>query len=797
MLRNHFTIASRMIRKNKLYSSLNVLGLAVGIACCLLIAIWAQDELSYDKMHVNGDRIYRVNKVYSPSTGGTELHSLTPGPMARTLETDFPEIEVATRMLPAFGDVMLVNGETNLPVKDVLIVDDSFLDVFSFELISGDRKTALTAPLSMILSETTAKTLFGNEDPMGKVITGMGDFAYTVTGIVADAPEHSHLRYNGFISWSSIVGGNGGLDYAWLEGWLPQSIFTYVMLQPGASADNLNEKLPAFVETHFPERADRYKFYLQPLDDIYLNSRDVLHQRAVVLGSGSSVKILSVVGLLILLIACVNFMNLATAQSGRRAMEVGVRKSMGAYRGQLIAQFLSEAFLLVGLSVVAALVIVESVRPAFNALASKQVEAFLWTRPDFLVTIVVLGIIVGFASGLYPAIVLTRFKPARAIKGSGFLGGGDRLRKALVTTQFAASIVLLVGTAIVFRQMSFVQNENPGFDRDHLLIIPTGPTAVRGQIDAFKSEILKDSRVLSATSSSTAPGEGLSSYSIKAEGREEDDGLIVSAIFLGDTDLLDTYGIEMAEGRFFDRGRPADSSAVVVNETMVRNLGWTTAVGKRFDRVGEGTENTIIGVVKDFQTTSMHQAIEPLFMALDDNASILTVRIADDNVAATLDHLHASWKRFEARYPLEYKFIDESFARLYDLDRRLMKVLSVFAAVAILVACLGLFGLATYAAERRMKEVGVRRVLGASVTSVVALLSKDFARLILVAFVIAAPIAYVTMQRWLDGFAYRITIGPGVILLSGAVVLIVALATVSTQAFRAAQSDPVKSLRYE
>ena len=789
---NYFKTAARMLRKNRLYSLLNVFGLAIGLASFLMIAWWAFDELSFDDFHANAGRIYRIDKVYTPTSGGRELHALTPGPMAPAMTDEFPEIESAVRINPWFSDILLQNGDDAQPVGDVVFADSNLFDVFSFKLLAGDAKTALATPASIVLSESLARRFFGDTDPIGRALTGFGGLTYTVTGIVEDTPARSHLQYNAFLSWSTV----DALQFSFLQRWLPQTLYTYVLLRPDASAQSVDARLPDFTARHLPTRVDQYHFYLQPLRDIYLGSRAISFQRSVVLGSRSSVEILGLVGILILVIACVNFVNLSTAQAGRRSVEVGIRKSIGAGRRELVTQFLVEAFVLTVIAFGLALLLVEAVRPLFNAVADKSTPALAWLDPVAILVLFLLAGIVGVAAGIYPAFVLTRFNATRALRGSASGRRGNVLQKTLVTAQFAASIALLFGTAVIYRQMQFVQAKNPGYDREQIVVLPIGPTDIGGQIDAFKQELLSQPGVLSVSVTSDVPGTSLSSYSITPEGRTDDDGLIASAIYVNDTDMLKTYGLQLAEGRYFSEDRPADTSAVVINEAMMRSLGWTEAVGKEFRYSGDAP-GTVIGVLKDFDLASARESVEPLFLAYGSRPGNVSVRVAPASAAESLVGMKSVWTKFESRYPFEYHFLDDNFARLYDIDRRLMRIMGAFSLLAIAVASLGLFGLATYAAERRRKEVGVRKVLGAGVTSIVALLSKDFALLVVIAFAIAAPVAYLLMRRWLDSFVYRVDPGFGILALTGGIVLMVAIATVSVQALRAARQDPVRSLRYE
>ncbi|MEO0558146.1 MAG: ABC transporter permease [Bacteroidota bacterium] len=787
-------LATRRLRHDAGYTALNVGGLAIGLACCLLIAMWAHGERTHDRFHTQSERLYRLNKVHTLPTGEQDHEALSSGPMAPTLVADFPEVEAAVRILPWFADVLLQRGETALPISDVTFADANLFEVFDYQLLHGDPGTALEAPLSMVLTEQLARTFFGDADPMGQALVGQGDLTYTVTGIVEDTPAASHLQYNAFVSWASVAPGEGGLEMGWLMRWLPQSMFTYVLLQPEADVAALEAKLPGFMETHFPERAEQYQLYLQPLEDIYLNSTHILYQRSVILGNQMYVTVLSVVALLILLIACVNFMNLATARAGRRAGEVGIRKSVGAQRAQLIVQFLGEAFVLIGLSLGLALLLVEATRPVFNTLLGTSMEAFAWATPSVLAAVLGLGLVVGLAAGLYPAVVLSAFRPSRALKHD-VDGGGRRFRQVLVTAQFAASIALLSGTALVVQQMRYVQSENAGYDREQIVVLPTGPTSVSDQVDAFKEEVLRHPSIVQVSASSNVPGESIGTYGIEPEGHADEEGMTAAMLMLDDAEFMETYGLTMASGRFFDGTRAADSSAVVLNEAMIRSLGWTEAIGRRFDVSGELEGGRVIGVVGDFQVTSMHQEIEPLVMVLQPRPDKVSIRVAGGAAAGALSHLRATWERFETRYPFEYTFLDDAFAELYQSDRRLMQTLSVFAALAVLIACLGLLGLAAYTAERRKKEIGVRKVLGAGVPSIVGLLARDYLKLVAVGFVVAVPLAYIAAERWLSSFVYRIDVGASSFALAGGIVLAVVGLTVGLHALRAAGADPIRALR--
>ena len=798
MLKNYLKVAARTLVKRKGYALINVTGLAIGIAGCLLILLYVQDELRYDRFHEEADRIYRLNKVVTPMTGGSEQHVITSGPMGPTLATDYADVDQAVRLLPWFDDVLMTYGETSRTVADVVIADSNVFNVFSFRLLRGDPATALAAPLSMVLSETTARSFFGDADPVGQVLTGLNDLDYRVTGIVEDTPEHSHLRYNALISFSSTEPDRGGLEFGWLSSWGPQVLYTYLQLAPSADPAVLEAKLPDFMARHFADRADQYTLYLQPLSDIYLGSSGLLYSRNLRLGSGTYVYVFSVIALLILVIACINFTNLATARATERAREVGVRKVLGAHRHQLARQFLGEALLMSLLALLLGIGLVELALPPFNMFAGKALALGLIRNPAMASGLVGVLVVVGLVAGVYPAFVLARFRPARVLKGIWTAESRALPRQILVTLQFTISIILLAGTLIVYRQMAFMQTTHLGFEKEHVVVLPIGTTDIGTQFDAFKSAVLAHPSVTHAAGSNSVPGGSLMSFGLNPEGKAQDESWTAHAIRLDDDDLLATLGMEMAAGRYFSEERPTDlAGGIVINEALARSLGWDDPVGKQLDAPGEVEEGLVIGVVKDFHFESLHQAIDPLFLYFAPRFGNLSVRITGDDVPGTIAFLRETWERFESRYPFDYFFLDQAFDGLYRSEQRLMQTLGIFAGLAILVASLGLFGLAAFTAEQRTKEMGIRKVLGATAVQLTALLSKDFARLVVAAFVVAVPVAYLVADRWLDAFAYRIDISWPIFLGAGLTALGVALLTVSYQAVRTALANPVNSLRYE
>ena len=801
MIRNYLKIAIRTLRRQPGYSAINIAGLSIGLACCILIGLFVQYERSFDEFHRLGDRMYRLNKLVTPQEGAEEVHAITGGAMGPAIQAAFPEVEQSLRMLPWFDDVMMRHEQTNQRVADVVFADSNFFSVFDFELVRGDPRTVLTAPRSIVFTEETAQRLFGDVDPMGKTVVGLNGLEYTVAGITKAPPATSHLRFNALISWTTTLQGEGNLNFGWLNRWLTQVAYTYLVLQPGADPGQLESKLTALMEEHLPERADQYHLYLQPFNDLYLHSSDILFTRGLRLGSAGYVNVFGVVGLLILAIACFNFINLTTARSIRRAREVGVRKVMGAHRPQLARQFLAESTLLVGLSLLLAVVGVFFVLPAFGVFTGRELRFEAFLSPSLLVALVGLMIVVGLGAGGYPAFVLSRFMPIEALKRQRAAGAGRAApRKVLVAAQFAASIVLIVGTLVIYRQMDFVREADPGFEREHILVLPTGETAIRNQFEAFKQEVLSHPNVVQAAGSNSIPGSrgDMSSFNLRPEGKSDDETWEAVVWRVDDFDLVDTYDMKLAAGRYFSPAFATDSSSsVVINQALADRLGWSDPVGRQLDIPGEIEGSRVIGVLEDFHFESLHHEIFPLILYVAPRYENLSIRLKGEDITETLSFLEATWKRFEQVYPFEYGFLEEASARYYDAEVRLMQTLGIFAGLAIFVACLGLLGLAAFTVQLRTKEIGVRKLLGASVPQITSLLSRDFLTLVLIAFVAAVPIGYYAMNRWLEGFAYRIELDVWVFALAGLIAIAVAGLTVSMQAIRAALSNPVDALRYE
>ncbi len=800
MLRNYLIIALRNVSRHKGYTVINVAGLAIGIACCLVILGFVLDETRYDRFHTHADRIYRI--VYSTSNDGQPTNANTSFSVGPALETEFPAIEKSTRFVKmGWGEKRVFSrGDRRFYEGSFFFADASVFDVFTFPLLDGNRSSALVEPQSIVLTESAAQKYFGEENPVGRTISvdafNDGSFAeYRVTGVLQDLPRRSHIQFDFLLSFSSLPGPP--------EGWGLDPVFNYVLLSEGVDPSDLESRFPHFLDRqleHFGH--ERYfDVLLQPITDIHLHSQ--LRAELRPNGNVAYVYIFSAIAFFILLIACVNFMNLATARSARRAKEVGLRKVAGANRAQLIRQFLSEAILLSVLSAILAIGVVRVLLPAFNQVAGTALSFSDLTSPPIIGLFVALTLLVGLLAGSYPAIFLSAFQPSTILKGT-MEGGEPRaalIRKGLVVFQFGVSILLIACTAVVSQQMDYVRDTNLGFDREHVVVLPLNDQ-IRQSYSAFRRELSGRSGIRSVSLSEQVPARAGNGASYLFEGMDEDVG--VHRLFV-DERFTETYGVEMAAGRSFSRAISTDSSqAFLVNETLVREAGWESAeaaIGKEVTMYWSDVERRgrIVGVTRDFHLFSLRGAVTPVVINQMPYRylNFASVRLGAASGRNALRQLGTLWAEFAPDYPFEYYFVDDDFQRLHRADQQLGQVFTSFAALAMLIACLGLFALASFTTEQRTKEIGVRKVLGASVPQVVALLTRDFTRLIMVAFLIAAPAAYVLMQRWLEDFVYRIDLQLWTFAAAGIAALFVAWATVAYQTFRAANTDPVRALRYE
>ncbi len=802
MLWNYLKIALRGLRKHLGYSLVNLVGLGLGIACCVLILLYVQDERSYDRYHENAERIYRIVE-YIGGEGGGEHSASAPIPVGQALEENFPHlVEHAIRFFDFQAPTLALayGEETKFNEPRLYFVDSAVFEVFSFELLRGNPESALAEPNTIVLTEAMARKYFGDEDPMGKVLRFEEEQFLTVTGVLREVPHNAHFQFDFLASFSSL---EQLLPRGLRENWYWNPAWTYVLLPEGTSPQTLAAQFPDFVQANFPNviKAD-VEIQLQPLTRIHLHSN--LDYEIEPNGSMANIYIFSAIALLVLLIACINFMNLATARSAKRAREVGVRKVLGARRRQLVRQFLFEALLLTALAVILGVALVFTALPVFNTFTEKSISLDLLNGSIWLGLLTV-TLIVGILAGIYPAFVLSAFQPVRVLKSSVSSGtGGWGLRKVLVVAQFSLSIALIAGTIIAYHQLRHLVSADVGFDREQVVMLPVIRSPLAPNYETFKDELLEHSGVRGVTALEEVLGAKHQTGNFQWEGMTE--SRLFARLFVRH-DFTRAFGVQMSAGRDYDEAFETDQrESLVINKAMARQMGWTPeeAVGKRYYGGDNEPAGRIIGVTEDFHFTSLHQPVQPLVLPLNTfpgafNLFIkyVAVRLAPGDVPGSMAHVEEVWQRIVPSRPFEYFFLDESLDRLYKAEADMGRIAGAFALFALLVACLGLFGLASYMAEQRTREIGVRKVMGASVNSIVVLMTREFLQLVLIAFVLAVPLAYVAADRWLDGFAYSIDIAWWVFLLAGAAALGIALLTVSFQSIRAAMVDPVKALRYE
>ncbi|MCG3118081.1 MAG: hypothetical protein ALAOOOJD_00215 [bacterium] len=802
MLKNYFKLTLRHLLKYRTYSFINIAGLAVGMTCCILILLYVRDEQRYDRFHERAERIFRLTLSTENDEQPTNANtSFAQGP---ALAADFPEVEAVVRFRKmGWGEKRVFAHDDNRFYEErFFFADKNVFEVFSFPFLRGNPQTALAEPFSIVITEAMSQKYFGHDNPLGETISldpyNDGEFSdYKITGVLKNLPHYSHIKFDFLASFASQK------DLAVMEGrrgWGLESAFTYVLLKPDVSVASVQANLPAFLERHVGKE-HWYSLHLQPLTEIRLHSK--LRAELEPNGDIAYVYIFSAIAVFILLIACINFMNLATAQSAQRTKEVGMRKVVGAVRAELVKQFLIESICLSLFALIIAFILIEASLPLLNNIVGKQIEIAYANNWPFVATMLGLALLTGVVAGSYPAFFLSASRPIESLTGktSGGKKAAAVLRKGLVIFQFAISVILVVCTTVVYYQMQYIRHKNLGFERDTIIVAPLNDQ-IRHSYRAAKQALLQNSNLLAMTATEQVPAKAGNGAGYTVEGLDEPQGL---TRFFADQDFLKTYGIGIAAGRDFDEKISTDAAgAFLVNEAFVRMAEWKSpaeAIGRNItmSHGGQAYPGKIVGVVKDFNISSFRETVWPLVINVMpmDKLNFISFRLARQNVTETLEYLSSAWSKFAPSYPFDYYFLDDDFARLHQADQQLGRVFQTFAFLAIGIACLGLFGLAAFTAERRTKEIGVRKVLGATVTNVVGLLSKDFVKLVLWANLIAWPVAWYAMNRWLQDFAYRINIGLWTFVLSGGIALLIALTTVSFQTIKAALANPVESLRYE
>ncbi|MFC2164108.1 ABC transporter permease [Acidobacteriota bacterium] len=807
MIKNYIKTALRNLFKHKGYSLINIAGLAIGMASCLLILFYVQHELSYDNFNEKTDQIYRVAGSYRYGGRDFEL-AVSPGPMAEVMVKDYPEVIDAVRFF-GYGNFIVQHKDNSFKEKRVFYTDPSFFNIFSVPLLEGNPETALASPNMLVLSQNTAKKYFGEEDPIGKTLKINNDQDYEVTGVFQEIPDNSHFHFDMLISLSSHPVGKDKL-------WINQNLQTYILLHEKADPKGLEAKFPDLIMKYMAPQFEafmgasmdklvedgelRAEMYLQPLRDIHLHS-DLLGE----MEPTSDVKyvyIFSAIALFILIIASINFMNLSTARSAGRAREVGIRKVLGSYRRQLIGQFLTESMVLSFVSMAIAVLLVWLALPLFNSLSGKAFSLSNIGQGPTLLALVLVTSLTGFFAGSYPAFFISAFRPANVLKGQ--MRSGEKakfIRRGLVVFQFMASIILIIGTFIVYNQLNYIQNKKLGFNKEQVLVLEN-TYLLEKQIETFKNEILSYPQITNATISGFLPvPSDFNQMAVFPEGDTESEKSTSMQIWGVDHDYIETLGMNILEGRDFSREFSTDKSAVVINQEVARHFGWEKPLGKRLATVmnarGDTSLFTVIGVVEDFHFQSLRNNIGPLIMLLFPSTSRISFRMNTEDFSGTISLIQKKWREFLPNQPFEYSFLDEAFDSMYRAEKRIGEIFGIFAILAVLIGCLGLFGLAAFMAEQRTKEIGIRKVLGATASKIIRLLVKEFVILIALANAIAWPVAYLVMKGWLKDFAYQTPVQVWLFLLTGVLTLLIALITVSYQAVKAALANPVDSIKFE
>ncbi len=789
MFKNYLKIAFRNMIKNKGYSFINIFGLAVALTSVLLIVLWVQDELGWDSFQKNIDTIYRVEQD-QPTSRGIFHVNVTPFPMGPALKEEIPEIKNSARYgFP--GTILMKYGEKVFYENEARCVDPSFLKMFTYPLIKGDIESVLSQPSSLVITKDIAKKYFGNSDPVGKTITLNDKYPFTVTGVIEHIPHNTNLKFDILISFDFMK--TIGL---YSDVWEANEIYTWIQLNDNADVAVVNKKITEVREQHVREQESGGSFIafnLMPLKKMRLYAR-FGYEKTV--GTIQSIYIFSFIAVFILIIACINYINLSTARAVKRYKEIGLRKVVGAERKNIVGQFYIESFLLTFLAILFSLFLVELLIPSFNQLSGKNFSSNVLFQPSFLIGILVIVLITGFLSGTYPALFLSAFSPNRVLKERNQFGNKSSiLRKSLVVFQFGLSVILITGTIVMLKQLEFMRNKNLGYDKEQLIYLPLN-SETRKSYSILKENLDKDSDILGVTGTYQTPtmmNENAGGADWDGKDPNFKPKIGYAAV---DYDYFKTMKIHLEKGRVYSREFATDSTqAVVINEELAKMISSKSVVGKRFSWVND---EIIIGIVKNFNYEKVQRAIEPLAIYLaPQEVNYVVVRLASGNIVQSLKHVKQIWQDTFHGFPLEYKFFDEDFAKMFQADERMMSIFSYSAFLAIIVACMGLFGLAAFILELRTKEIGIRKVLGASISGITFMLSKEFILWVLTANLIAFPVAYFLMDSWLQNYAYRINISWWIFLISGGIALVIALATIGFRAIKAATANPVKSLRYE
>jgi putative ABC transport system permease protein len=802
MIRNYFKIALRSLIRNKTFTFINVFGLVLGISFSTMLYTYVSNELSYDSFHQKSDRTYRVLTIDKSVPGNVRTYGLTVSPFGPELVNSFPEVEEMTRLHRFSGQVIVEIGETRYNERNwFTTTDHNFFNVFDFDFVEGDKSTALSQPFSVVLPESMAKKYFGEESALGKTMNLQEIGVVKVTGVIKDFRENSHLTFD--LLFSNILTDQDWIDY--LSDWQDFGAFTYVVLRDGKSIHDVEAKMPAFMKQHWGPDAEVQATAFQPIQDIYLHSAEIQNGLEQEQGQLSYVYIFSSMAIFLLVIAAINYINLTTSKAASRSKEIGIRKVAGAVKTQLVFQFLTEAFIMTLVSMLLSIVMMDLCFPFFNSITGKHFDLSLATIREFMPALFLITLIIGVIAGSYPAFYLSKLKPVATLKGqSVFTTNKFNLRTSLVVFQFMITIVLIVSTLVIGNQINFIQTKDIGFDKDQLMIIDINSGAVRNQFQSMKNEFSKLAGVKHVAVSSRVPGEWKNIRQVYVKNANEDNANdSLQTYFMGfDEDMLKTYDLQLERGDFFAGNDKADSSNVVINASAAAAMNLKNPIGAVLrinTRRGMWNVN-VVGVLKDFNFQSLHQKIAPIIMGYRNNPiqsiDYFSLKVSGDT-QALIEGATKVHEKFDPETPIEYHFLSEQLNNFYMSEKKAGMIFQMAGALSVLVACLGLLGLANYHVERKTKELGLRKILGAGSLNLFLMVSLSFTRQVALAFVLACPVAWYVMREWLSAFEYRIPLGAGVFILAGALVLLLALLTVSYQSVKAAMFNPIDSLRTE
>ncbi|MFC1564229.1 ABC transporter permease [candidate division KSB1 bacterium] len=794
MIKNYLKIALRNLSRHKVYSTINICGLGIGLASFIILSLYVQDELGYDRFHENADRIYRVGVERPWMYMGKNREMLTSAPLAGALKNDFPEVENAVRINKS-GGFLITNGDNSFFEQAVYWCDPDIFSIFTFPLLKGNPENVLNDPYSMVISEDMAEKYFGDEDPVGKVLSikqsNIRSTQFTITGVFKNIPSNSQIRFD-FAAPFDTYGFITGWDY---NRWQNTTFYTYMLvkdtIEPQEFERKLNDYLPG-------KNIEFYgKFFLQPLTYAHLHSDAYFD--IVTPSNIKYVYIFSSIAVFILAIACINYMNLSTARSIKRSKEIGIRKVSGAHRKQIVIQFLCESLLITIVALAVSVLLVSFSLNMLNDLMSKELNFDPFDNTGYFVFLFTVSILVGIFSGTYPALFVSSYKPLAALRGN-FRAHlkGKNLRNSLVIVQFSISIVLIISTLVVNNQMDFIKDKDSGYVKENIVTVSVRDRNIRRNLRALKSKLMSNPEIINLSTSLNLPNYFGSAHPPDWPGRTVD---LPFEIYLNHADYnyVDVFGLEIVEGRNFSEDYHSDANgAFLLNETAVKALNWDNAIGREFSTWGSRS-GKVVGIIKDFHLHSVHQKIKPAYIYLnpDHNISFISIKIRSNDIQGTIEYIGETIKEYSPEYPFEYSFFDEIFNRAYTTEQRTGRIFAVFSVIAILIGCMGLFGLIMFTTEQKTKEIGIRKILGSSVSGIILLLSKEFSKWIIIANIIAWPVGYLFMSSWLQNFAYHFELQPGLFILSGTLTFLIACAAIGWQSLKAATVNPVKSLRYE